>query len=231
VPSTELSILVPVLSRPQNVDPTVDSVFDATEGVPFEIVFITSYRDTAEVEAIDAAIERLGPVIRRLDVGLPHAGDYARKINYGYLHTTSPWLFLSADDVRYEPDWFREAMRTYHRTGCRVIGTQDLGNARVIRGEHSTHTLVHRTYVEECGTIDEVHKVLHEGYPHEFVDDEFVETAKARHEFAFCNEAVVEHLHPIWGKAPTDRLYDAHRKRMNQGRRIYMKRRRLWGGR
>jgi hypothetical protein len=44
-------------------------------------------------------------------------------------------------------------------------------------GRHSTHSLVTRDYVERFGTIDEAGVVLHEGYPHEFVDDEFVQTA------------------------------------------------------
>lgn len=226
-----LSILVPVLGRPQNVEPLINSVWEATTGVSFQIVFISSNRDGAERNQIEKMVGQFGPVIVHFTLPGPTPGDYARKINWAYAHTESEWLFLGADDIRFHLDWFNKAVDCSRRTGRRVVGTQDLGNGRVLKGEHSTHTLVQRSYVDEHGTIDEPDKVLHEGYPHEFVDDEFIGTAKMHNEFVFCNESVVEHMHPIWGKAPTDRLYQAHNKRMNQGRRIYQKRQPLWTSR
>lgn len=226
-----LSILVPVLRRPQNVAPLIESAWEGTTGTSFEIVFITSTGDHAEVKAVMAAVKVFGPVIQHLQVPGPRPGDYARKINHGYANTDSEWLFTGADDIRFRPGWFTNAVRAYHQTGRRVIGTQDLGNTRVKRGEHSTHTLVQRSYVEEYGTIDEPGKILHEGYPHEFVDDEFIATAKLRDEFAMSWDSVVEHLHPLWGKAPTDAVYAPHRTRMVQGQRIFQKRSRLWKSR
>lgn len=226
-----LSILVPVLRRPENVDPLVESAWEGTMGTPFEIVFITSNGDSAEIEAVLAAVKVFGPVVQHLQVPGPKPGDYARKINHGYSNTDSEWLFTGADDVRFHSGWFKNAVRVYHQTGRRVIGTQDLGNARVTRGEHSTHTLVHRTYVDEYGTIDEPGKVLHEGYPHEFVDDEFIGTAKARDEFVMSWDSTVEHLHPLWGKAKNDSVYSPHRTRMVMGRRLFEKRSHLWKSR
>ena len=84
-----------------------------------------------------------------------------------------------------------------------------------------------REYVDR-GTIDEPGKLLHEGYPHEYVDDEFVQTAKKRGAWAFAEASIVEHLHPSWGKAPRDKLYDAQRQRMNAGRVVLNRRRHLW---
>jgi glycosyltransferase involved in cell wall biosynthesis len=225
---TELSILVPVLRRPQNAQPLVDSIVEATEGVDFQIVFISTAGDLEQHRAVDVQRARDDVNIRHLTMQPCGVGDYAKKINHGFASTASDWVFLAADDLRFHPGWFPAAETAATLSGKRVVGTQDLGNSRVLRGEHSTHTLVHRTYVDEYGTIDEPGKILHEGYPHEFVDDECIETAKARDEFVFAHDSIVEHLHPLWGKAPTDRIYDAHRKRMNQGRRIYIKRKRLW---
>ena len=225
---TTLSILVPVLKRPQNVRPLIESVWEGTTGTSFEIVFITSTNDDPEVMAVMEAVGDYGPVIQLFQVPGPRPGDYARKINHAYCNTDGEWLFLGADDIRFRPGWFQNAVKVYHQTGKRVIGTQDLGNGRVTAGTHSTHTLVHRSYVEECGTVDERNKILHEGYPHEFVDDEFIETAKLRDEFVMSWDSVVEHLHPLWGKAPTDELYAGHVRRMMQGRRLYQRRRRLW---
>jgi hypothetical protein len=48
----------------------------------------------------------------------------------------------------------------------------------VIRGEHSTHPIIVRSYIEGQGAIDEPGKALHEGYWHNFVDDELIGTAR-----------------------------------------------------
>ena len=109
-----------------------------------------------------------------------------------------------------------------------MVGTQDKANQRVRRGLHATHSLVTRAYVDEHGTIDEPGKVLHEGYLHEYVDDEFVQTAKVRRAFAFEQRSVVEHLHPTVGKADWDPLYEAQTHRMKADRRVFIERQKLW---
>jgi hypothetical protein len=73
-------------------------------------------------------------------------------------------------------------------------------------GRHATHSLVHADY-RECGTLDEPWKLLHEGYWHNFVDDELVGTAMLRGTFAMAGDAHVEHLHPNWRKAADDETY------------------------
>ena len=162
-----------------------------------------------------------------VQVGLDQGGgNYAEKINRGVDLTSEPLLFLGADDLDFRSGWLEAALARL-ADGIGVVGTNDLCNPRVIAGEHSTHSLVTREYAA-LGTIDEPGKLLHEGYPHEFVDDEFVETAKFRGAYAHAGDAIVEHLHPMAGKAPTDALYSAQRRRMCKGRPIYAKRRSLW---
>lgn len=165
----------------------------------------------------------------RVDVIDPnHRGDYAVKINHGYRTTTAPFLFTGADDLAFHPGWDVAALELMTDPTVGVVGTQDLSNGRVIRGEHATHLLVRRAYVDAFGTIDEPGKIMHEGYPHEYVDDELVATARYRNAWRFCHESVVEHLHPQAGKAPTDELYDAQAGRMRIGRKIYRRREWLW---
>ena len=95
-------------------------------------------------------------------------------------------------------------------------------------GEHATHSLVADWYIER-GTIDEPGKVLCEEYWHEFVDDEFIGTAKYRMAFAFAEDSRVEHLHYMWGKGPKDLLNAQHPQRMAAGRRVHERRKHLWG--
>jgi hypothetical protein len=90
-----------------------------------------------------------------------------------------------------------------------VIGTNDLGNPRVTSGEHATHLLVRRSYVDDMGSSWDGPKVVaHEGYGHWFVDDELVTAAKQRGVWAMALGSLVEHLHPAWGKANDDDVYE-----------------------
>ena len=98
----------------------------------------------------------------------------------------------------------------------------------MIAGRHATHSVVSRRYAEDHGTIDHPGAVLHEGYLHEFVDDEFVGTAKSRGAFVFEHASVVEHLHPAVGKAPMDAMYAAQGSRMRIDRRTFLQRQHLW---
>ena len=52
--------------------------------------------------------------------------------------------------------------------------------------------------------------IYFEGYPHLFCDNELIQTAKRRRAFVSAQDCVVEHLHPHWGLAPSDELYDRH---------------------
>lgn len=214
-----LVVLIPVLSRPHRVKPLVDSIRATAPHA--RILFLTSAGHQGEYEAI-------GQVGCEPLLVSPHKpGDYARKINAGYRATIEELIFLGADDLRFHPGWL-EAAEAQLAPGVGVVGTQDLCNARVIRGEHSTHSLVTRAYADEFGTIDKLGEILHEGYAHEFVDDELIATAKARGAFAFAETSIVEHLHPMAGKAPLDAVYRGQRARMHQGRRHFEKRRHLW---
>lgn len=214
-----VAVLIPMLTRAHRVAPLLESLRATCPAA--RPLFLCSPDDVAVHAAIDAEGEE------RLQVLGPWPGDYARKINAGYRHTSEDLLFLAADDLLFHDGWFEAAVAALDE-GIGVVGTNDLGSPRVIAGEHATHSLVTRDYADRFGTIDGPGAVLTEEYPHEFVDDEFVETAKHRAAWAFAFDSHVEHLHPSWGKAPLDPMYLQQRNRMNKGRRIYTRRRALW---
>lgn len=213
-----LVILVPVLDRPQNVRPLLDSIAAATPD-PYRVLFIVDPDDVAEREAVRRArSEHVHSTLL--------AGGYARKINAGIRATHEPLIFLGADDLDFKPGWLGAALAKLE-PGIGVVGTNDLGNERVKRGEHATHSLVTREYAE-LGTIDEPGKLLHEGYHHWKVDDELVATAKHRGAWAFAKDSRVEHLHPYWKKAPMDDTYRKGEEQHRLDARRFRKRVRLW---
>lgn len=213
-----IDVLIPVLARPQNVLPTLESL-SVTEH-PHRVFFICSPGDRTQI----AACRKSGAETLVVD-WKPDGGDFAKKINWAFERTDSEWVFQGADDLRFHAGWDTAVLEAALRYGKRVIGTNDLHNPQVKRKLQSTHTLFARSYIEEKGgTLDGSGRVFCELYDHQFTDTEFCEVAKKRGEWAFCSEAVVEHLHPHWGLAEDDETYRKAIRATSQDYRLFMKR-------
>lgn len=169
---------------------------------------LTASTDTAKVYAVTDADSAAAWRSAGAEVLVGDEVSFAQRVNAGYRATDEPWLFLVGDDVRFHRFWLINAKligsRRYH-----VVGTADLANPRVMAGDHATHLLVRRWYVDEVGASWDGPKVVcHEGYRHWFVDDEIVTAAQRRGVWAFARSSVVEHLHPLTGKAEWDDVYE-----------------------
>ncbi len=219
----DLAILIPVLRRPKNIHQLALSIFITTR-VSHEVLFIASPGDNEEI----AELKNQNQSYIIMDDNYENKGDYARKINAGFNSIDAEWYFLGADDLLFHSLWFEVAMDVYEKTGACVIGTNDLGNPLVIKGQHATHSLVLGEYVRECGTIDEPGKALHEGYSHNFCDTELVETAKWRGAWSFARESRVEHLHYDWRKGVSDEVYQIGKSGFVTDQRYYEQRKKLW---
>jgi hypothetical protein len=211
-----------VLDRPANVKPLVESLnlsveAERSEGWAVRAVFVCTLGDDAEIAAVRAQEVEL----------LFHDGGYAAKCNHATRLVDVDWYLTAADDLKFHLGWLRAAISAHIRTGALVVGTNDMHNPSVVNGFYATHLLVHRDYVER-GTIDKPGVLMHEGYDHNCVDTELVETAKSRGMFAFAGDARVEHLHPIWKGAPDDATYRRGRENHAADRRLLAVRRRLW---
>lgn len=228
-PVPDCAVLVPVLKRPHLVKPLIDAlersvVQERLEGWHVELVFVCTPGDRKQIAAVRLA--GLEPLVVAWPAG---AGDYARKINHAASACDATWLLTGADDLRFHSGWLRACVSRHIETGALVIGTNDLHNPTVVRGITATHLLVHRDYLAR-GTIDEPGRIFHEGYDHNCVDSEAVETAKVRGMFAFARDAHVEHLHHSFRQAPDDATYRKGRALHRQDRVLFAKRRRLWSG-
>lgn len=218
---SDLVVIAPVLNRPHRAQLLADSLHVAAV-LDTRLVFVCSPHDTVEIAAVRATGADV--LVATWD---PGRGDWSKKINYAYRHTQEPYLLLAADDLHFHKG-FDIAMVSLAEHGYGVVGCSDAGNPTVKRGDHSTHPLVARAYADEFGTIDEPGLIVHEGYRHNCPDVELVETAKARRQWAFTRDAVVEHLHPFWRKGDDDATYALGREGYHEDRRLYQHRRVLW---
>src|ERR1700745_477354 len=134
---TKLAILIPVLRRPQNIAPLINSIKNNTPS-DHRVLFITSPSDEKEIESLSK--QDCHFIV--MDKDYEGRGDDAKKINKGFNEVEAEWYFTGADDLKFHPGWFESAMFTYQVTQSCVIGTNDLGNPRGKAGQHSTHTLV-----------------------------------------------------------------------------------------
>lgn len=204
----ELAVLVPVLNRPQNVAPLVESFL---AGCPADsyLDFLVDVDDTAEWETVKAVTDWQR-------VGWHQAtGSWPKRINFGALENEADWYLCAADDIRFTPGWWEATAGSRGVSACGVIGTNDQmldgtgGNPRVQTSDLTIHPLVRATYIRDYGTIDEPGKVVHDGYHHWCCDDELLWTAKIRGAYAYCPDAHIEHLHPYWGHGQMDATYRA----------------------
>jgi hypothetical protein len=211
-------VIVPVLHRPQNVKSFMESL-RASTGLA-KAWFICEEDDQEE---IDEVLRYGGEVITS-----PECHTFAEKVNLAYAMTNAPWLLLVGDDVRFRPGWLDHALDVHRRYGGHVIGTNDLANPRVMRGEHATHPLIKRSYIDELGASwDGPGVVCHEGYRHNFVDDEIVAVAQQRHTFQAALASQVEHMHPIFGKGADDAVYRRGQKSFEVDGKLFAHRRML----
>lgn len=207
-----LAILVPVLDRPQNVAPLLESVQSTTPAA--RVLFICDADDTAERDAITAEGGWM----------ISPGGGYAAKIRAGVEATSEALLFIGADDLRFEHGWLEAAMRPM--PGAQVVGVNDCIR-RPHRPQHATHFLVTRAYAERpC--IDGSPGPLSDAYSHSFVDDELIATATKRGVYAYAQRSRVRHLHPMVSTAADDETYRRGRAQFRRDRKVFQRRSRLW---
>lgn len=219
-----IDILIPVLARPQNARPMIESLRQATV-VEYRVLFLCSLGDDEEIDAC----HETGCEIFIDDFG--ERGQYPRKMNAGFRLTEHPFLLLGADDIEFQPGWDVEVLRVAQETGAGVIGTNDCANPQVMRGHFSTHPLVRRSYVDEQGgSLDGPGVLIHPGYSHNFCERELAHLAQSRGQWVFASESKIVHRHPCWGTAPEDDTYRKGVANMGEDQWLFWDRAQQWGG-
>jgi len=224
---TALDIIVPVLSRPGNAQPLIDSI-RANTTVEHTITFMVSPDDTNQLKACEATDADIYIVEWQ-----PGPADASKKWNLGYRITSNPYVFTAADDLEFEFGWDTEILRVAENTGAGMVGSNDDANPLVKRGRHSTHSLFSRAYIDTVGGtfFDGPGIVYCEKYQHQWIDTEAVKAAMDRRQWAFAMMSVVRHHHPFYYRAtPMDDTYRKALGDASEDQRLYKQRLLQWSG-
>jgi GT2 family glycosyltransferase len=215
-----VTVIVPVLGRPENAEPFMRSL-RASTGMAHVFTVCSEDEDERAWEAAGGfGINSNGRVT------FPEKANLAVAVlDQIPEYALDEWIFLCGDDVVFRPGWLDQAQHTARLTGAQVVGVNDMGNPRIMAGEMSTHFLIRRSYIEERGASwSGPGVVCHEGYRHCFVDNEIVTVAKQRGVFAMSRASIVEHMHPEYGKAPMDATYELGYEKFEQDEREFRSR-------
>jgi hypothetical protein len=205
------AILIPAM-RPQHFARLVDNIAETTPE-PHNVYWAIG---------TDVAADELARL--KQDYWKDDGASWGVRLNFMYHHTTEPYLFLCADDVKFHDGWLTAAHRCM--TGIDgVVMVNDLHNPR------GTLALVSRHYLDtESGCVDVPGVVCCPFYRHTYVDDELRDVAQSRNRYAYCPESVVEHLHPAAGKGEWDDVYAVGAQSVASDSALYRSRMHLWGG-
>jgi glycosyltransferase involved in cell wall biosynthesis len=224
-PATQtVDVIVPtVTARSKNI-PALAASLKASTGLARLVLVLDDETHADSLE--EAGVDTSDSII--------HPGSFPVKVNAGYKATqrvdigeqiSAPWIQVVGDDCRFHPGWLDHQQWVADLYKAKVVGSNDLANPRVIRGEHATHWMVARDYIDDVGAgWDGPGVVAHEGYKHWFCDDEIVVAAKQRGVFQPALGAVIEHLHPITGLVETDEVYETNDKYAARDKTLFEKR-------
>lgn len=216
-----IDILVPVLGRPQNAQPLVDSIAAATKN-DYRILFLCSPDDDHQTDAC----QETGAEVIICDFP-PGDADYPKKMNVGYQETDAPWLLLAADDLEFDPGWDEIALNNAEHFG--VVGTNDCLNKNFQDGSNSTHPLVRRSYVDVFGgSADGPGVLIHEGYDHNFCERELCGLAQDRDLYTYVPESKLRHRHPAHNTTEWDDTYRKGTRHFARDQQLFFRRAWRW---
>lgn len=203
----KLSMIFPV-RRPDKALAAIESVKSSSTRRDVEIVVVT---DTAECKEALASLKGVALVHLPVKVKASIAWNEGAQVAKG------DWLVPAAEDLFFHPCWW-EVLAPHLNEAWGVVGFNDLSGSD---NPLATHFAASKLFaVDVLGGV-----LVPPVYHHAYVDVEVCERAADRHAYVYLDGCHVEHLHPAWGKAEKDALYDENSLSFAQDRATFIYRR------
>lgn len=185
-----VAIIIPTYHRSHMMRKNVDNIYDASGRENVDVVFVVENDDKESISVgheLDALV-----LINQRTRGYAGANNTAARV------LTHNYFYTANDDFLFHENWLPPMMKLAGSFG--IVSPNDLGNPMVMSGIMGTSFLVSRRYLP-MACADSSGDLFHEGYIHNFCDNEMTATAISNNEFVYCPESIVEHLHPSFNKA------------------------------
>lgn len=185
--SRRVSVLLPSTGRPQALRACLEGLRETTSGHDVEVVV-----------AVDADPDSRAVADELADTVL-YSESYrgtARAWNDCLRACTGDLVVWVGDDTEWASGWLQAALACESEHPDHLIGLNDGHTPH----DRATHFLMSRRFiVEVLGGV-----VAWPEYVHSFHDAEMCERAKAAGRFVFCPDALVKHVHWLFGDRPMD---------------------------
>lgn len=192
------AILIPSLNRPQRLRQTI-SYLHANTAEPHRLLFCVS-----DIES-KVILSELGEWY--LDDSDDPDRRYVTRMNKLVRHIDdADAVFFGSDDVIHHPGWLTEAWKVLEDFSCVVVNDGHNPNG--------TQALMRAGFLP-FAVFDSPGDAFHNGYIHNFADNEQHFTAFKQGEYARAMESHVEHLHPLFqsdNAIPWDATYSNAQK-------------------
>lgn len=221
----EIAILIPTLGRAGVLEGLLDNLAETTPRYTYNPVFVLDQDDRESMDAVKKLHRRPGQTLS----WIVSDGTYPQKTNAGLRATVEPFVLPTADDVRFHDGWLEAVEAAFEDETVKVVGTDDLSPATADR-THATMPVLRRSYCDDPGAAwGETGTVFHGGYRHNFCESETWQLASHRGVTAWAERAVIEHLHPAWGKRGEDATDEKGNKQgWEEDEALFRSRRELW---
>lgn len=189
-----VSVIIPSRQRVAQVRECVERLWATVRGYDVECIVVAD-GDMATAQALDGVASRT--------ILLPMQCGALQAWNTGASLATGAVLVLGADDLWWFHGWIGEMLEVMAQfpNGDGMVGLNDLAHDG---NKISTHFGVSRQCaIEHFGGC-----LVTPVYRHYYVDQEAAARAKRAGRFAWAQNAVAEHLHPVFGKARMDAVYE-----------------------
>jgi hypothetical protein len=189
----KMALIVPSRGRPQNIErlnralQDTESQVDLYVGVDPDDEKLEGYKDAAEKYGFNLVIakrrEKFGPTLNRIAKSVAKKYKYIAWMGDDHLPKTHKW------DERY-----REALDTV------TVGIV-YGNDLVMGEAIATELAMTSNIVTTLGYA------VPNGFVHLYIDNYFMDLARAIDSLIYLPDVIVQHMHPVAGNAKEDQTY------------------------
>ena len=212
-----ISILVPTLNRPKNIQDFSESIDKTTtDPTNVEIVFGIHVDDTISKEKIDEISSKLKIDIRYEFINRHEDGKVhlAYLWNQLYERAKYPIVGYFGDDVlSHTPGWDIEVKKEFAEEKNILVACNDV---HVQKGKNATLFFTHKTFHDKIGFY--LNPKFRRWYTDTFWDMVFKNAGKLH----FREDLVMEHLHPDIFKERLDETYKAMESHKDDDRDIWL---------